>query len=88
VDGKDGRSDPARKAAVAVVVTVSDGRLQQATADLRDAGMDVDDIMDALGMVTGTVAEDAIPALEAVPGVIEVERQRTYQVPAPESDIQ
>jgi hypothetical protein len=84
----DGESYPTRKAAVAVVVTVSDGRPQQATARLRNAGMAIDDVMDELGMVTGTVAEDAIPALESVPGVIAVERQRTYHVPPPESDVQ
>ena len=88
MDGTDGGSDPSRKADVAIIVTVSDGRLQQATAGLRDAGMAVDDVVDTLGMVAGTVAEDAIPALESVPGVLEVERQRTYQVPPPDSDIQ
>ena len=36
----------------------------------------------------GTVAEDRIPALEAVDGVDSVDRDRTVQLPPPDSPIQ
>lgn len=76
---------------VSVVVSVADERLDElanVVAELRRAGLRVDEVLDAVGMVTGTIDEDAIRTLDSVPGVVEVERQRAYQVPPPESDVQ
>jgi hypothetical protein len=98
VDQTDGRR-PGRQAEskreggrpVTVVVSVADDRLDElaeVVAELRRAGLRVDEVLDTVGMVTGTVDEDAVSALGSVPGVIEVERQRAYQVAPPESDIQ
>lgn len=64
---------------VKVVVSIADsslGRVDAVVAGLKAAGMVVDDVMEALGMVTGGVAESAMGRLKAVPGVDEVERQR------------
>jgi hypothetical protein len=76
---------------VSVVVSVADDHLDDLTevvADLRKAGLRVADVMEPVGMITGTVAGDSIDALESVPGVAEVERQRTHYVPPPEEDVQ
>jgi hypothetical protein len=70
----------------AVVVSVVDERrLPEVVAALREAGMVVDDVLSALGMVTGSIDPEALGSLRAVPGVSHVERQRGFQLPPPTS---
>ncbi|WP_071812504.1 hypothetical protein [Lentzea guizhouensis] len=64
-----------------VMVSVAEGSLPQVLTDLREAGLVVDTVLEALGVVTGTADIRAIPALRAVPGVIDVERQWRVQLP-------
>lgn len=76
---------------VSVVVSVADDHLDDITkvvADLRRAGLRVDNVLDAVGMVTGTVAGGAVEALESVSGVAEVELQRVHRVSPPDAEIQ
>ena len=76
---------------VSVVVSVADDHLDDlgtVVTDLRRAGLQVDDVLDAVGMVTGTVAGSSVEALESVPGVAEVELQRVNRVAPPDADIQ
>jgi hypothetical protein len=64
-----------------VMVSVTDGSLPRVLDDLREAGLVVDTVLEALGVVTGTVEVRAIPSLQSVPGVIDVERQWRVQLP-------
>ncbi|GAA1291373.1 hypothetical protein [Saccharothrix xinjiangensis] len=71
-----------------VVVSVADDGLADLPAvvsALRDAGMEVDDVMESLGVVTGSVpgpaATGATGALGAVPGVASVEVDREVGLP-------
>ncbi|GLZ32297.1 hypothetical protein Lesp02_44850 [Lentzea sp. NBRC 105346] len=64
-----------------VMVSVADGSLPRILDDLREAGLVVDTVLEALGVVTGTVDVRAIPALRALPGVLDVERQWRVQLP-------
>ncbi|MBB5958395.1 hypothetical protein FHS29_005003 [Saccharothrix tamanrassetensis] len=67
-----------------VVVSVADESLADlpaVVAALREAGLVVDDVLEALGMVTGSVAREAIRSLRAVPGVSDVEKQRAVRFP-------
>ncbi|CCH29260.1 hypothetical protein ABZ816_35425 [Actinosynnema sp. NPDC047251] len=67
-----------------VVVSVADDSLSQLTAvvaALREAGLEVDDVLEALGMVTGSIAPEALGTLKDVPGVADVERQRVLRLP-------
>ena len=76
---------------VSVVVSVDDDHLDsvaEVAERLRGAGMQVEEAMDSIGMVTGSVAPSRVPALAAVEGVGEVEPERQYQLPPPESDLQ
>lgn len=50
--------------------------------DLRQAGLTVDNVLESLGTVTGSIAADAVDALLAVPGVDAVEWQRDDYRPA------
>ena len=70
-----------------VVISIADDsldRLPAVVADLATAGLVVDDVLEALGMVTGSVAPASFRALSAVAGVAEVERQRVVGTRPPE----
>jgi hypothetical protein len=64
-----------------VMVSVKEGSLPKVLDDLREAGLVVDTVLEALGVVTGTVEVRAIPSLLSVPGVLDVERQWRVQLP-------
>jgi hypothetical protein len=57
-------------------------------AQLAQVGMDVRDVHDAISVITGTIDEAAVSSLEQVPGVLDVERQRSYRIPPPDSAVQ
>jgi hypothetical protein len=76
---------------VSVVVSVADDHLDDLTGvveGLRRAGLLVDDVLDAVGVVTGSVADDGVGALRSVPGVVQVERDQAFQLPPPDAEIQ
>jgi hypothetical protein len=74
-----------------VIVSVADDRIADMStvvAALRRAGLRVTEVLDAAGVVTGTVAGNAIAALSRVPGVVDVETQRDIRLPPPDSPVQ
>jgi hypothetical protein len=74
-----------------VVVSVAEDHLNEMSTvltGLQQAGLVVDGVQEALGTVTGSIDADAIGRLETVPGVAVVERQRGFQLPPPEADLQ
>lgn len=74
-----------------VVISVADdqlARLTEVVDELRAAGLRVGEVLDSVGVVTGTVDGAAVSALSTVPGVLEVERSRVYRVPPPDSSVQ
>ncbi|XVV05890.1 hypothetical protein ACQPW3_11045 [Actinosynnema sp. CA-248983] len=67
---------------VPVAVTVADGIAPSTVVPaLERAGMAVDRVLDAVGVVTGTVPAEGVFALREVPGVVHVERQRQVGLP-------
>ncbi|RKT53533.1 hypothetical protein [Saccharothrix australiensis] len=67
-----------------VVVSVADENLSDLPAvvtALRAAGLVVDDVLEALGVVTGSAAPEAVGSLRSVPGVSDVETQRVVGLP-------
>ena len=74
-----------------VVISVADDRvddLREVVDALRAAGLRVHEVLDSVGVVTGTVDGAALGALSTVPGVIDVERSRLYELPPPDSPVQ
>lgn len=55
---------------------------------LRHEGMQVEQVMDTLGIISGSVPEEAEPALRRVAGVVSVDESRDYQLPPPDSPVQ
>lgn len=81
-------SESNRSAAVGVILAVDPDRFAEVVEALRQAGLTVTAEQPILGTLSGTVAEDRIPALEAIDGVDSVDRDRTVQLPPPDSPIQ
>lgn len=81
-------SEPARSAPVGVVLAVDPDRFAAVVAALRRAGLTVTGEQPALGTLSGTVAEDRVPALKAVDGVASVDQERTVRLPPPDSPVQ
>lgn len=73
---------------VGVIVSVDPDRFPQTVAAARKAGLTVISEHPLLGSLSGTVAEERIPALEAVEGVESVEREHIVRLPPPDSPIQ
>ena len=74
-----------------VSVSVDDQHLESigVVADaLRVRGMDVEQVMDALGIISGVMPEGARDSLMGVEGVLSIEENRRFQLPPPDSPIQ
>lgn len=75
-----------------VMVTLDDAglsRVEEVVAELRQAGMDVEEVIEPVGTITGSVPVDALNAVQGVSGVDFVEPQiAAFQIPDPDEDIQ
>ena len=72
-------------------VTVDDGHLpaiEEVAQALRARGMEVDQVLDGLGIITGSAPADSRSALTDVDGVVSVDEQLTHQLPPPDSAVQ
>jgi hypothetical protein len=72
-------------------VTVDDEHVPaiHAVADaLRARGMQVEQVLDGLGIITGSAPADSRPALTGVEGVVSVDEQLTHRLPPPDSAVQ
>ena len=70
-----------------VIVTVS-GEAEGVAEQLRAAGMTVEQVLGAVGIITGSVDAERRASLAAVPGVIAVELEQRIQLPPPDAEIQ
>jgi hypothetical protein len=76
---------------VPVIVSVADdwlGDMGAVVDALRTAGLRVDRVLMVAGIVTGTVDGDRFTSLSTVPGVADVETERTLGLPPPDSPVQ
>lgn len=74
-----------------ITVTVHDDhleRIEELADKLRAAGMQVDQVLPAVGAITGSATESARPVIAALPGVAAVEDEHRFRAPPPDSDIQ
>ncbi|MER7309597.1 hypothetical protein E5082_30305 [Streptomyces griseoluteus] len=81
-------SESSPSAPVGVILAVDPDRFAEVVEALRRAGLTVTGEQPVLGTLSGTVAEDRIPALEAVDGVDSVDRERSIRLSPPDSPIQ
>jgi hypothetical protein len=76
---------------VSLLVSVADDHLDrfcEVVKDVEDAGMEVEQKMEDLGVLAGTIDSEKVEPLRRVAGVSHVEESRRFQIPPPDSDVQ
>jgi hypothetical protein len=76
---------------VNLLVSVDDehlNRFSEVVKGLKDAGMDVEQEMEGIGTVTGSIDSEKVEQLRKVEGISHVEESRQFQIAPPDSDIQ
>lgn len=74
---------------VQISVTVDDAHaIEEVAAGLRARGMEVAEVLDGIGMITGSVPDEARESLAGVEGVASVDEQLTHQLPPPDAPVQ
>lgn len=74
-----------------VSVSVDDEHLEAigaVVAALRGQGMQVEQVMDQLGIISGVAPAGARGALMAVEGVLSIDESQEVQLPPPDSPVQ
>ncbi|MGY2067883.1 hypothetical protein [Blastococcus sp. SYSU DS0619] len=74
-----------------VSITVDDGHLAAldgVVQGLRAHGMRVDQVLDGLGIITGSVPPGTLGALTGVAGVESVDEQLTHRLAPPDAPVQ
>ena len=74
-----------------VTVTVADSHasdLAGVAGRLAQAGMRVEQVLAALGVITGSVEDAQLTSIAALPGVRAVEEQVSFQIAPPDADVQ
>ncbi len=74
-----------------ITVTVHDDQLapiDELADRLRQAGMQVDQVLHPVGVITGSVPAAQRSAIDGMPGVAAIEDERSFQLPPPDVDIQ
>ena len=74
-----------------ITITVADGhgdRIDEVVARLEAAGVQVQRVLEAIGVIVATVDPERRHALGEIEGVASIEQDRTVQLPPPDSDVQ
>jgi hypothetical protein len=73
-----------------LVLTVASDQLDQineVASQVADVGFEVEQVLPTIGVITGSVDQDQVPALEALEGIDAVELDRDVSIPPPDSEI-
>lgn len=76
---------------VKVSVSVDDAHVNQllkVAESLQSVGMDVEQTLLSIGVISGSIASDQVNRLYQIEGVQHIEPERSYQLAPPDSDIQ
>ena len=74
-----------------VTVTVADdqvGDINGVADQLKAAGMHIDQVLGAVGIITGSAPSERRNALERLPGVAAVEGEHRFQIAPPDAEVQ
>jgi len=63
-------------------------RIHEVAKEAKIAGMDVHQILETSGVLTGLVDRSEIARLRKISGVASVEEEKQFQIAPPESDVQ
>jgi hypothetical protein len=85
--GEQGRTDDRQADDLGVALVVDDDGLQDIEGVLRRArraGLRGAQVLESIGVITGTAAPDAMEPLSRIPGVRAAEVERTIRLPPPD----
>lgn len=63
-------------------------RVEEVVKRVKRAGMSVEEVMEGVGIVTGSIEPEKLDSLRGVAGVAHVEASRHFSIAPPESDVQ
>lgn len=63
-------------------------RFSEVVKGVEDVGMEVEQRMEDLGVLAGSIDPEKVEPLRRVEGVSHVEESRSFQIPPPDSDVQ
>ena len=70
------------------VTTSGDQSLSDIKKKLVESGFDVDQVLDEIGVITGTSSDDNVERLRSVPGVTDVSPEHSIDIGPPDAPIQ
>ena len=76
---------------IKVSVSVDDAHVNQilkVAEGLQSVGMDVEQTLPSVGVISGSIASEQINRLYQIEGVQHIEPERSYQLAPPDSDVQ
>ena len=76
---------------VPVLVSIDDAhrdQMDKVAERCREAGLEVDQALGEVGIITGSIPQGKVSGLSGVKGVASVEPGGDYQIAPPDSDIQ
>jgi len=76
---------------VKVSVSVDDAHINQilkVAEDLQLVGMDIEQTLPSVGIISGSIASDQVNRLYQIEGVQHIEPEQDYQLAPPDSDVQ
>ena len=68
-----------------IVTTSSDRKIADIATDLKKAGFAVGHVLEEVGSITGSAAEDTVTKLRAIPGVVDVTPDTPIDIGPPDS---
>lgn len=63
-------------------------QIEQISQQLQSFGMNVEQILSSIGVISGSIEPDKLNSLYQIKGVQNIESQQSYQLAPPNSDLQ
>lgn len=76
---------------VQVSISIDDdhvNKISEIVKSLQSVGMDVEQTLPSIGIISGSVSSDQLNNLNGIEGVQHVESERSYKLAPPDSNIQ
>ena len=70
-----------------IVTTSGDQSLRDVEQRLSESGLEVDQVLDQIGVIVGTASDDAVEQLRSVAGVVDVSPEETIYIGPPGSSV-
>ena len=68
-----------------IVTTSADRSISDITKDLKEAGFDISQVLEHIGSITGAAAEETVPKLRSIRGVVDVSPDQPIDIGPPDS---